>query len=144
MNLSLQNTAGDVRRKGALDLHGTIQDELTAVDSGFSSSNVRLLKHHGVFQQDNRDLRHRPGRSRRYEFMVRVRTTGGKLSAWQLRSLLDLADELGDSNLHVTSRQGIQLAGIEKTALRPVMRYISDLGLTTSGTGGNFCCNNFS
>lgn len=141
MKLPLQRIVGDVAQKNAFDFHGTIEDELKSADRGFSPANVHLLKHHGVFQHDNRDLRNRQGGPRRYEFMVRIRTTGGILSAWQFRSLLDLSGELGDSVLRITSRQGIQLSGIEKNGLRPVLRCISDLKLTTFATGGDFFCN---
>ncbi len=124
-----------------LDLRGTIADELVAHTPGFSPENARLLRRHGVFQQDNRDERHADRNSRQYEFMVRVRATGGKLTACQLLGLLDLTEQLGDGQLHVTSRQGIQLAGIEKTALRPALRCISDLQLSTLATGGDLNCN---
>jgi sulfite reductase (ferredoxin) len=141
MNAPFQKTAGDVLKKNVVNLHGTIESELTSSDLGFSRDNVRLLKYHGVFQQDNRDERHQHNGPRHYQFMVRIRATGGKLSAWQLVGLLELADELCDGKLRITSRQGIQLAGVEKTALRPVMRYISNLQLTTLATGGDLGCN---
>ncbi|MDP6466696.1 MAG: NADPH-dependent assimilatory sulfite reductase hemoprotein subunit [Pirellulaceae bacterium] len=141
MNVPFQNAAGDLLKRKVVNLHGTIEDELTSSDSGFSAANVRLLRYHGIFQQDNRDERHQHNGPRHYQFMVRIRATGGKLSAWQFLGLLDLADELGDANLHITSRQGIQLAGIEKAALRPAMRYIADLQLTTLATGGDAGCN---
>lgn len=124
-----------------LELHGTIADELVAHTPGFSPDNVRLLRQHGIFQQDNRDQRKAGGGSRRYEFMVRIRAVGGKLTADQLLGLLDLAEQRGDGQLHITSRQGIQLTGIEKKMLRPVLRSIADLQLTTLATAGDVICN---
>jgi len=141
MTNRFQETIGDAVKKNVIDLHGTIEDELTSNDSGFSAENVRLLRFHGVFQQDDRDHRYQCDGPRRYRFMVRIRATGGKLLARQLLGLLKLADALGDAKLHITSRQGIQLAGIEKSALRSVIRSISDLQLTTLAAGGDLGCN---
>ncbi len=140
MNAPLRNVPDGLLSKD-IDLHGTIEEELTSNESGFSPYNVRLLRYHGVFQQDDRDQRYTNDGPRQYRFMVRIRATGGKFSAWQLRGLLELTDELCDGKLHITSRQGVQLSGIEKTALRPVIRYISDLRLTTLATGGDYGCN---
>jgi sulfite reductase beta subunit-like hemoprotein len=84
MNVPRQKSAGDLSKKGIVDLRGSIEDELTSSDSGFSRDNVRLLRHHGVFQQDNRDERYKHDGPRLHQFMVRIRTTAGKLSACQL------------------------------------------------------------
>lgn len=121
------------------DLYGTIDEELASNDSGFSLGNVRLLRYHGVFQQDDRDVRN--GVERQYRFMLRLRATGGKFTARQLVGLLDLSESHGENGLHITSRQGLQLSGIRKRELRAVMRGIADLGLTTLATGGHFGCN---
>ena len=141
MNAPLRNVPDGLLPGSGVDLYGTIEQELTSSDSGFSPYNVRVLRYHGVFQQDDRDERYTHNGPRQYRFMVRLRATGGKLSALQLRGLLELTDELCDGQLHITSRQGIQLSGIEKAALRPVMRYIADLQLTTLATGGDYGCN---
>ncbi len=141
MSGPLNKTTGDFLEKSTLELYGTIQEELARDDAGFSAENVRILRHHGIFQQDNRDERYLHDGPRCYRFMVRIRATGGKLSTRQLRGLLELTDKHCDGKLHITSRQGIQLAGIKKSALRSVMRSILGLNLTTLATGGNFGCN---
>lgn len=141
MNVSLNKTTDACSKKNSLKLRGTIENELGLSDSGFSPENVRTLRHHGIFQQDNRDERGKQNGSRHYQFMVRIRATGGKLSARQLQGLLELTGKYCDGKLHITSRQGMQLSGIEKSVLRPVMNRILDLGLTTLATGGNFGCN---
>ena len=58
MNLqSCETTAKGVPGE-SWDLRGTIAAELASGSLGFSAENVRLLRHHGVFQQDDRDERH--------------------------------------------------------------------------------------
>ena len=141
MNAPMRNLRDRVLSRDGVDLHGTIEEELISSASGFSAYNVRLLRYHGVFQQDDRDQRYNHDGSREYRFMVRIRATGGKLSALQLRGMLELSDAWCGGKLHITSRQGMQLSGIEKAGLRPVIRCILDLQLTTLATGGDFGCN---
>jgi sulfite reductase (ferredoxin) len=144
MNLQSRKTTIKRVQEDGWGLRGTIAEELASDSPGFSVANVRLLRHHGVFQQDNRDERHRRREralGRRYEFMVRIRATGGKLTARQMLGVLSLADVYCDGGVRITSRQGLQLGGIDKSALRAVMRRIAKLGLSTSATGGALNCN---
>ena len=46
--------------------------------------------------------------------MVRTRIPGGKLTSDQLLAELDLCDEVGNTTLRITSRQGLQLHGVLK------------------------------
>ena len=144
MSVRPGKTPAERVKQNGCDLRGSIAEELATPSSGFSVDTVRLLKHHGIFQHDNRDERgtgREKGLDRRYEFMVRIRATGGKLDAMQLRGVMDLADELCDGRVHITSRQGMQLDGIAKRDLRPVVRRIADLGLSTIGAGGDLNAN---
>ena len=58
-------------------LRGTIREELADGNPMFSKPNVQLLKHHGTYQQDDREARtHREGGGKSiksYMFMVRSR-----------------------------------------------------------------------
>jgi len=144
MTLQSRNATIKRVREEGWGLRGTIAEELASDSPSFSAENVRLLRHHGIFQQDNRDERHQwreRAFGRRYDFMVRIRASGGKLTARQLRGILRLADEHGDGRVRITSRQGLQLQGIEKSSLGPVIRRIMELGLTTLATGGALNCN---
>ncbi len=53
-----------------------------------------------------------------YSFMVRTKIPGGKLTSAQLLAELDLCDELGNSTLRITTRQGLQLHGVLKSHLK--------------------------
>lgn len=129
-------------------LQGAIPDELKDENPFFSKESTHLLKHHGTYQQDHRDLRKEAramGRDKYYMFMVRTRVPGGKLTSRQLLAEMDLCDELGDTTLRVTSRQGLQLHGILKENLQPVIERINSVQLTTLGACGDLqrnvmCC----
>ena len=99
-------------------LRGTIEQELTDGTSAFSKGNVQLLKHHGTYQQDDRERAHGPRRRGQERqslmFMVRSRVPGGKLTSEQLLAEFDLCDEVGNGTLRITSRQGLQLHGVLK------------------------------
>ena len=66
-------------------LRGRIAAELADGADHFSDDTVQLLKHHGIYQQDDRDKRQYlgcPGRQadKVYSFMVRTAVPGGRLS----------------------------------------------------------------
>ena len=130
-------------------LHGTIEQELVDGNDLFSKANVQLLKHHGTYQQDDREARTARdggGKSvKQYMFMVRSRIPGGRLTSAQLVGEIDLADECGNGTLRITSRQGLQLHGIVKRNLHQVIRRINEVQLSTLAACGDverniMCC----
>src|SRR5690606_4533521 len=112
-------------------LRGTIREELAQDTDVFDSFNVGLLKFHGTYQQDDRDLRSAEGKT--HIFMVRTKIPGGKLTSDQLLEELQLCDELGNTTLRITSRQGLQLHGVVKRNLHETIRRINEAQLTTLG-----------
>ncbi len=105
-------------------LRGDIAQELVDGNDFFGKDSMQLLKHHGTYQQDDRDARARrprrggkvkPGKA--YTFMVRTKIPGGKLTSEQLLAELDLCDEVGNTTLRITTRQGLQLHGVLKNDL---------------------------
>ncbi len=130
-------------------LRGEIAAELNDGTDHFSGDSVQLLKHHGTYQQDNRDeraaARAAGDSSKHYSFLLRTRVAGGRLTAKQLLAELDLGDDLGSGTLRITSRQSLQLHGILKSDLRTVIRQIQAAHLTTLGACGDvnrnvMCC----
>ena len=47
----------EVEKVGSRQLRGTIAEELDPSTECFSGGNIGFLKHHGTYQQDNRDER---------------------------------------------------------------------------------------
>ena len=133
-------------------LGGNIGPELHDGNDFFGKASVQLLKHHGTYQQDDRDARAGgradglPGKSAKvFSFMVRTRVPGGKLTAEQLLAELDLCDEVGNTTLRITSRQGLQLHGVLKENLQEAIRRINEVQLTTLAACGDverniMCC----
>jgi len=130
-------------------LRGAIAGELVDGNDFFGKPSIQLLKTHGTYQQDDRDARVKKvggGKSTKaISFMVRSRIPGGKLTAAQLLAELDIADQLGNSTLRITSRQGLQLHGIPKDELHECIRKINDMKLSTLAACGDvnrnvMCC----
>ena len=129
-------------------LAGDISGELVDENDFFGKGSVQLLKHHGTYQQDDRDQRaaaRAEGKGKAYMFMVRSAIPGGKLTSQQMLEQLKLCDDLGNNTLRITSRQGLQLHGIVKQDLPATIKRINDSQLTTLGACGDvnrnvMCC----
>ncbi|MGB5809465.1 MAG: nitrite/sulfite reductase, partial [Polyangiales bacterium] len=69
--------------------------------------------------------------------MMRIKIPFGKMSAAQLETLSELAEENSDSILHVTTRQDIQLHFIHIEDAPDMMRRLAAVGITTREACGN-------
>jgi sulfite reductase (NADPH) hemoprotein beta-component len=116
-------------------LAGTIKQTLLdgAVDR-FSEDDSQFLKFHGIYQQDDRDLRKT---GKKYLFMVRGRLPGGVVHPDLYLTFDRLATDYGNNTLRVTSRQGFQFHGVVKTTLGPLMRGINEALATTLAACGD-------
>jgi sulfite reductase (ferredoxin) len=132
-------------------LAGDIGPELTDGNDHFGKSSETLLKFHGTYQQDDRDERGAGGldaegkKRKSYIFMVRSKIPGGKLTSDQLLAELDLCDEVANTTLRITSRQGLQLHGVVKNNLKRAISRINEVQLSTLGACGDvnrnvMCC----
>src|SRR5690606_8341479 len=72
-----------------------------------------------------------------YSFMVRSAIPGGRRTSAQLLAELDLCDEVGNTTLRITTRQGWQLHGVLKQNLRRVIARINEVQLTTIAACGD-------
>ncbi|HJN65723.1 MAG TPA: NADPH-dependent assimilatory sulfite reductase hemoprotein subunit [Pirellulales bacterium] len=132
---------GDLPERSKSD---SIAKELASIDDHFSSNNARQLQLHGIYQQnirDRRSLQSNGNRETPYEFAVRLRASGNKVTTQQMLGLFDLADEFGDGGVILTARQGVQLNGVVKEDLKTVVRRIYELRMTTLAAGGDVSCN---
>lgn len=116
-------------------LAGTIAPALrdAALDR-FSDDDYEFLKFHGVYQQDDRDLRKM---GKKYILMVRCRIPGGVVTSAQYLACDDLATRYANNTLRVTSRQGFQFHGVVKIGLRALVKEINDTLLTTLAACGD-------
>ncbi len=130
------------------DLRGTIAASLDAGGSHFVQSDAQLVKFHGIYQGENRDVRQErktAGLEPAYQFMVRTRVPGGILCAQQYLAQDALAGRFGNETLRITTRQGLQLHGVLKGDLHEALAGISATLLSTLGACGDvnrnvMCC----
>jgi sulfite reductase (NADPH) hemoprotein beta-component len=116
-------------------LDGTIAATLHDAEADrFSADDSYFLKFHGIYQQDDRDLRKF---SKTFMFMVRCRIPGGVLQPDQYLACDDLATRYANGTLRVTSRQGLQFHGTLKTGLGPLIKGIHETLLTTLAACGD-------
>jgi len=121
-------------------LRGGIARELAAETARFSEEDLNLLKFHGSYQQDDRDLRRArkaEGLDKAYSFMVRSAIPGGAMTAEQYLAMDSIGGEIANGTLRVTTRQGIQFHGILKGDLRAGIRRINEALLTTISACGD-------
>ena len=93
-------------------LRGTLADGLLAHATGaISEDDGQLVKFHGMYLQDDRDLR--PERTKKklekaYGFMIRLRIAGGVITPKQWLILDDIARTYGGEQMRATTRQTFQ------------------------------------
>ncbi len=121
-------------------LRGPIDTELHNSEDHFTDDGYQMLKFHGIYQQDDRDLR-KPRKAEGfgpdYSFMIRVAIPGGVLSPEQYLALDDISDELANTTLRITTRQAIQYHGVRKGGLKPLIQILNDKLLTTLSACGD-------
>ena len=122
-------------------LRGTIADGLTRVETGsLSDDDQQLTKFHGIYVQDDRDLRAERGRQKMekaFIFMARLRVPGGVLTPRQWLAAERIARERGNGTLRLTTRQTIQFHGIIKSNLRHAISGLNDAMLDTIAACGD-------
>jgi sulfite reductase (NADPH) hemoprotein beta-component len=130
-------------------LRGTIARGLTdPITGGVSAADQQLLKFHGIYQQDDRDVRLERQRQKlepRHSFMIRVRMPGGVCTPKQYLDLDRLACTYAGASLRLTTRQTFQLHTVPKRELRMAIRGIHQTLLDTVAACGdvnrNVMCN---
>jgi sulfite reductase (NADPH) hemoprotein beta-component len=116
-------------------LAGTIKQSLLDPNvDRFSDDDSQFLKFHGIYQQDDRDLRKT---GKKFMFMVRGRLPGGVVSPELYLTFDKLASDCGNNTLRITSRQGFQFHGVVKGTLGPLMRGINEALATTLAACGD-------
>ena len=122
-------------------LRGGIARGLGEVITGqLDEDDTQLTKFHGIYQQDDRDVRAERGRKKMekaFSFMARVRVPGGQMSPAQWLALDDIAEERANGTLRITTRQAIQFHGIIKSNLRPAINSINKALLDTLAACGD-------
>jgi sulfite reductase (NADPH) hemoprotein beta-component len=130
-------------------LRGTIAEGLADLSTGaMSEDDQQLLKFHGTYQQDDRDLRANRRKHRlekAYSFMIRIRVPGGVATPWQWLETDRMATQFANGTIKLTTRQAFQFHGIIKSNLKRTIAEINQTAMDTIAACGdvnrNVMCN---
>jgi sulfite reductase (NADPH) hemoprotein beta-component len=130
-------------------LRGTLSEGLAdEITGAIVEDDQQLVKFHGMYLQDDRDLRAERTRKKlekAFAFMLRVRISGGVLTTTQWRALDEVARVYGNGSMRATTRQTIQLHGVIKSNLKATLKAIDEQLLNTIAACGdvnrNVMCN---
>ncbi|KAM0352480.1 hypothetical protein ACHAPU_002148 [Fusarium lateritium] len=122
-------------------LRGTIVEGLNDPSTlAISAADQQLTKFHGTYMQDDRDIRDErkaQGLEPAYSFMIRCRLPGGISTPKQWVQMDDIANELGNETMKLTTRQTFQFHGVVKSKLKPAMQAINRALMTTIAACGD-------
>ncbi len=130
-------------------LRGTIQEGLADTSTGsMSEDDQQLLKFHGTYQQDDRDLRANRRKhklEKAYSFMIRIRVPGGVATPHQWLETDRMATQFANGTIKLTTRQAFQFHGIIKSNLKRTIAEINQTAMDTIAACGdvnrNVMCN---
>ncbi|KAJ4473703.1 hypothetical protein J3R30DRAFT_3510969 [Lentinula aciculospora] len=122
-------------------LRGTILEGLEDNSTGsLAPSDGQLTKFHGIYQQDDRDIRDErlaQGVEPAFAFMIRVRMPGGVCTPEQWLTINQIADEHGSGTFKITTRQTFQFHGVIKRHLKSAIQDINRVLLDTLAACGD-------
>ncbi|MDX1975319.1 MAG: NADPH-dependent assimilatory sulfite reductase hemoprotein subunit [Rickettsiales bacterium] len=122
-------------------LKGQIAEELADNSTPeVSDPTYELLKFHGSYfgyDRDSATARKQQGLDKEYEFMVRMKCPGGRLSAAQYVALDVLSEKYANGTMRITTRETFQFHCIKKTGMKPLIADINHLLLSTLGGCGD-------
>ncbi|MEM9605505.1 MAG: assimilatory sulfite reductase (NADPH) hemoprotein subunit [Pseudomonadota bacterium] len=123
-------------------LRGTIVDDLAdPITGGFSADNFQLIRFHGMYQQDDRDLR--PERREQkleplHNVMLRARMPGGIITPAQWLTIDDFAEaHTLYGSIRLTTRQTFQFHGVFKPDIKNMHQVINSAGIDSIATAGD-------
>lgn len=130
-------------------LRGSLTETLAdRITGAIPEDDNRLMKHHGSYMQDDRDLRNERNKSKlepAYQFMLRVRASGGVVTPEQWLMMDRVAHKYANQTIRLTTRQSFQLHGVLKWDLKNTIREVNDSLLSTLAACGdvnrNVMCN---
>lgn len=122
-------------------LRGTLEAGVAdPVTGAIADSDTQLIKFHGSYQQDDRDVREERRRQKLepdYQFMIRTRLPGGVVTPAQWLALDTIATRYGNGTLRLTTRQAFQFHGVIKRELKTTLQAINATLIDTIAACGD-------
>jgi len=134
-------TEVEVIKANSRHLRGTIAEGLLDPLTGaIATPDTQLSKFHGIYQQDDRDIRSERARQKlepAFSFMIRARIPGGLVTTSQWLGLDRIATEHANQTIRLTTRQAIQYHGVVKRNLKQTIADINQATLDTIAACGD-------
>ena len=134
-------TEVEIIKGASRHLRGTIANGLIDPVSGaIADSDTQLSKFHGIYQQDDRDIRSERKRRKlepAFSFMIRARIPGGLLTTAQWLGLDRIATTHANQTIRLTTRQAVQYHGVVKRNLKQTVAEINQAALDTIAACGD-------
>jgi len=143
MSVPITTALTDVERikSASRFLRGTLLESLAnPVTGGLFDDDTQLIKLHGSYQQDDRDIRDERRRQKlepAYSFMIRTRLPGGVCTPAQWLAMDDLAGCYANGSLRLTTRQAFQLHGVIKSDLKTTIAAMNVVLIDTIAACGD-------
>ena len=123
-------------------LRGTIKEDLkNGLTGGFNGDNFLLIRFHGMYQQDDRDIRAERAEQKlepRHAMMLRCRLPGGIITPKQWLDIDKFATgHTLYGSVRITNRQTFQFHGILKGDVKPAHQMLSHVGLDALATAND-------
>ncbi|WP_273384435.1 assimilatory sulfite reductase (NADPH) hemoprotein subunit [Actinobacillus porcinus] len=123
-------------------LRGTILDDLKdGLTGGFKGDNFQLIRFHGMYEQDDRDIRAERLEEKlepRKFMLLRCRLPGGIIKPYQWIEIDKFARENSYyRSIRLTNRQTFQYHGVPKTKLQDMHRLLHSIGLDSIATASD-------
>jgi sulfite reductase (NADPH) hemoprotein beta-component len=143
-DLQVQGQLSDNERlkKDSQLLRGTITKDLKdEITGGFNGDNFMLIRFHGMYQQDDRDIR--PERAQQkleplHNVMLRARMPGGIIKPEQWLAIDEFAaDNTIYGSIRLTTRQTFQFHGVLKPKIKGMHQMLNSIGIDSIATAGD-------
>jgi len=123
-------------------LRGSIAEDLNdQLTGGFSSDNFQLIRFHGMYQQDDRDIRSERSEQKLeplHSMMLRARMPGGIITPEQwLRIDRFASEQTMFGSIRLTTRQTFQFHGVLKRDLKDMHQMLDSVGIDSIATAGD-------
>jgi len=135
--------ADNERLKAESDyLRGTIKEDLQdRMTGGFTSDNFQLIRTHGMYQQDDRDIRAERQKQKLeplHNVMLRARLPGGIITPTQWLAIDKFADDYTSyGSIRLTTRQTFQFHGVLKPNIKLMHQTLNSIGIDAIATAGD-------
>ncbi len=117
-------------------LKGPLVEELASPGGDVTDDAYELLKFHGSYFGYDRDTateRKKAGLEKQWEFMLRMKAAGGRITASQYLALDGICEKYANGTLRITTRETFQFHCIVKQNLKKHIAAINEILLTTLG-----------